>query len=184
MSEHFSADVLLRYLDRELDAHESARAQEHMAECADCRAQLDTLRSLSAAVDQHGAGLLEPAGPRRRELSAALEREDVRQEAMRPRKALAALAMAASVVLAVGLSLHHANPPAPPAAPPESAPDAFIALPNADEGFSNAGTVVMQIDLPRAAVALAGIPPGDGAPDGRVRAEVLVGADGVARAIR
>jgi hypothetical protein len=178
MSEHLSADLLLRYLDRELDAHESALAQQHLAECSGCRAQLDALRSLSAAIDRHGADLLVPAGPRRRELVAALDR----QEAMHPRKALAALAMAASVVLAVGLSLRHADPPAPPAAPPQPASDNFIALPTADA--SDAGAVVMEIEVPRAAVALAGIAPGDGAPDARVRAEVLVGADGVARAIR
>ena len=180
MNEHLPADLLLRCLDRELDTRESAQAQQHLADCAECRAQLDALRNLSAAIDQHGADLLRPAGPRRRELSVALDRN----EAMRPRKALAALAMAASVILAVSLTLRHATPPEPRAAPPQSAPDAFIALPNVDENLSNAGAVVMQIDVPRAVVALAGIPPGEGAPDSRVRAEVLVGADGVARAIR
>jgi anti-sigma factor RsiW len=178
---HPSTELLLRRLDRELAADELAALEDHLAACAGCRAQLAKLRAISNGIDQYSADLLEapPAG-QRRALLAAFDRP----AAAPPRKAIAALAMAASVVLAVGISLTSHRPPQPPAPHPQVATDGFIALPYSNEILSSEGAVVMQVEVPRSAVALAGMPAGDGPGEGLVKAEVLVGADGLARAIR
>jgi hypothetical protein len=76
-----------------------------------------------------------------------------------------------------------AKPTVPVAAARNRATEGFIALPYSDENLAPEGAVVLQVELPRAALLLAGMPVND-APGGRVRAEVLVGADGLARGIR
>ena len=93
------------------------------------------------------------------------------------------LATAAAVLLAVGLSFPRKPPAAIPSLP-SAATGAFIALPYSDENLSPEGAVVLQVEIPRSALLLAGLPAaGRGAGD-RVKAEVVVGADGLARAIR
>jgi len=107
--------------------------------------------------------------------------------APQPRRTVAAvlLACAAAVLLAIGI--WRAIPrPAAPATPPGSAAlgNGFIALPYSDENLSQEGAVVLEVEVPRSALLLAGMPAGDGQSKGRVKAEVMVGADGLARAIR
>jgi hypothetical protein len=96
----------------------------------------------------------------------------------------AMLAAAAAVILAAGIGFLLLRSPNAPARTPQIAADAFIDLPYSDENLSGEGAVVLQVELPRSAVALAGIPVSDDPAEGRVKAEVLVGADGLARAIR
>jgi anti-sigma factor RsiW len=172
--EHLSIELLLRCLDRELSAGERDAVEEHLAVCAGCRAQLENLRGISEGIDQYSADLLQPTpAGQRRALTAALEQRSGRG------KIYATLALAASVILAVGLSLTHQQPPARVG----HTIDTFIALPDSNESLSGAGAVVMQVEVPRDAVALAGVPAGEGT-SGLVKAEVVVGADGLARAIR
>jgi hypothetical protein len=64
------------------------------------------------------------------------------------------------------------------------AQEAFIALPYSDDSLSSEGAVVLQVELPRSAAALAGMPVNYSSGNPRVKAEVVVGADGLARAIR
>jgi len=173
--EHLSTELLLRRLDGELTAGERDAVEEHLGGCAGCRLELDNLSAISSGIDKYSADLYQPAPvAQRRALSAALESKPARP------KVYAALAMAASVILAVGLSLTHQQPPAPV----PHAVDTFIALPDSNESLSSAGAVVMQVEVPRDAVALAGVPAGEGNSGGLVKAEVVVGADGLARAIR
>ena len=91
---------------------------------------------------------------------------------------------AAALILAAGIGFLLLKSPNAPARTPQIAADAFIDLPYSDENLSGEGAVVLQVELPRSAVALAGIPVSDDPAEGRVKAEVLVGADGLARAIR
>jgi anti-sigma factor RsiW len=174
---HLSTESLLYYLDRELDAAEQSAAHEHLAECAECRASLAAVRSVSSGIDEYSAELLMPARrAQRRELCAAL---DGTQPARAPRM-YAALALAASVLLAVSFSIStHRSPHVPPTAA-QPAADTFIALPYSNENLTGDGGVVMRVEVPRSAVTLAGAPAGEGP----LKAEVLVGADGLARAIR
>jgi anti-sigma factor RsiW len=176
-SEHLSTEMLLRHLDRELDAAEQSRVVDHLAACPECRAVFARFRVVSGAVDDYAADLLAPArSGQRRELIAALDCPVVE----RPRKAYAVLAMAASVLLAVSLSIYPYRSQHPPAALHPPAGDNFIALPYSNENLSSDGAVVMQVEVPRSAVAFAGGPVGDGP----VKVEVVVGVDGLARAIR
>jgi anti-sigma factor RsiW len=172
----------MRRLDRELAADEIAPVEEHLAACAACRAQIAKFRAVSDGIGQYSAGLSDPApAGQRRALIAALERPT----AAPSRRIQATLAVAASVLLAVSISLTTRQPPQPPATPqPQIAADSFIALPYSNEILSSAGAVVMQVEVPRYAVALAGMPVGDGSAEEVVKAEVVVGADGLARGIR
>jgi anti-sigma factor ChrR (cupin superfamily) len=184
--EHLSNELLLRHLDAELPAEERPAIEQHLEACAECRDRTARLRAVSGAIEDYSTGLLDSpsAGPQRRALMAALEARAARPAFPAAKKVQAALAVAACLVLALAISLVISQQPKRPASPPQMAEDVFIALPYSDENLSSEGAVVLQVELPRSAVALAGMPVSDGPADGRVKAEVVVGADGLARAIR
>jgi hypothetical protein len=181
---HPSNEELLRHLDGELPRDSTPALERHLEACADCRQQSVRLSAVSGKVAEHAAALLDchSAVRQRRTLIAALERQaETPPFAWSAVTVRAALAAAACVILAVGLSSVVSKPPT---GAPQMAGDVFIALPYSDESLSGEGAVVLQVELPRSAVALAGMPVSDGPSDGRVKAEVMVGADGLARAIR
>jgi anti-sigma factor RsiW len=180
--DHLSLDVLVRRLDGELPTHALPAIEEHLAGCASCRAWLARLRAASGAIDDYAAALLDSPAPtaRRQALRGALEE----RAAARRKLAPARLAIAASLLLASGIALWIYKQPKRPTAVSSIAADGFVALPYSDENLRAEGAVVLQVELPRSAAALAGMPVSNGPSDGRVRAEVIVGADGLARAIR
>jgi hypothetical protein len=180
--EHPSTELLLRRLDGELAADAIAPLEEHLAGCAECRTQLAKLQAVSLGIEQYSAELFQPMPTgRRRALLIASDQPAPRRVA----RLYTALAVAASLMLvAVSIALLTRHPAAAPEPRPRDMAANFIALPDSDENLSSEGSVVMQVDLPRSAVALAGVPLSDGPADARVRAEVVVGADGLARAIR
>ena len=180
--DHLTSELLLRRLDAELPPEAQPAVDAHLAACAECSARYAKLGAVSGAIEDFSAGLSDPqpAGMRRRAFVEALER----RPAVISKSAVSALAIAACLILAAGISLMVSKPHARPMSPAQIATDSFIALPYSDEDLSSEGAVVLQVELPRSAVALAGIPVGDGPSDGRVKAEVMVGADGLARAIR
>ena len=97
----------------------------------------------------------------------------------------AVLAIAATVVLA--LVFRPAPAPSTPVGGVRGAAtdaNGFIALPYSDENLAPEGAVVLEVEVPRSALLLAGIPSGESGSTDRVKAEVMVGADGLARAIR
>jgi len=179
--EHVSYELLLRRLDGELDADAAGAVGAHVSECAECRQRLDRLRALSGAIVASSAALTE-AEPRgqRRALVAAMEQ----RAAALPRKTYAILAAAASVILVAGIVMKESPRPQPAVSPAPMAQEAFIALPYSDDSLSSEGAVVLQVELPRSAAALAGMPVNYSSGNPRVKAEVVVGADGLARAIR
>ncbi len=60
----------------------------------------------------------------------------------------------------------------------------FFALPFSDGALPLDQALVIRVDLPGSALELAGLPVEENRRNGRVRADVLLGADGLARAIR
>ncbi len=62
--------------------------------------------------------------------------------------------------------------------------DEFIALPPGDNAYPLGEGMVVRVELPRSAPALVGLPLGGGDLSGTVTADVVLGQDGVARAIR
>jgi len=61
---------------------------------------------------------------------------------------------------------------------------AFLPLPNATGSLQDDDVDLVRVELPRSAVTAVGIPGGDDGEAGSVEAEVLVGPDGMARAVR
>jgi anti-sigma factor RsiW len=196
MNQHLSDLLLLRGLDGELSRSSREAIEHHLSLCPACVARWDRLRTVSAALENYSAALTDPqpADRQRAALLAAVHpplcdvgtppcRVETRLDPWRFRNAVI-LATAAAVLLAVGLSFPRKPPAAIPSLPPAAITDAFIALPYSDENLSPEGAVVLQVEVPRSALLLAGLPAaGCGAGD-RVKAEVVVGADGLARAIR
>lgn len=179
-SNHPSDQLLLRSLDGETEPAESVELLAHTAVCARCRRRLCDMETVAEAVLAHGVSMGDcPAGRQRSQLLAALELAP-RERSIQYRW----LALAAAVLVAVGIwAVLSAKPPVPAAAARSMGTGGFIALPYSDENLAAEGAVVLQVDLPRSALLLAGMPV-SGVPGGRVRAEVLVGADGLARGIR
>jgi hypothetical protein len=98
--------------------------------------------------------------------------------------AVAALVMAAVVITAVAVRRRdwRLAPAAIPSGTPEIA-TAFLPLTYA--GVPSAGAEIIRVELPRASLATVGLLPVDGTgPEGTVQADVIVGEDGLARAIR
>src|SRR5262249_28065639 len=150
-------------LDGELAADAARELDTHIMECANCRDRLRRLRAVSAAVDQYSTAFVAsaPAGLRQDLMAAMRERQD------KGTKRLYAMLAAAALILAAGIGFLVSRPPKAPVRVPHMVADAFIDLPYSDENLSGEGAVVLQVELPRSAVALAGIPVSDGPADGR-----------------
>jgi hypothetical protein len=180
--DHLSDDFLLRHLDGELPQ----TSQQHLEGCGQCRARMARMRLVSGALEDYSASLTDsrPADRQREALLLAMRQSVTEPPGRHHRRALAAvlLACAAAVVLGVGIRLAALRPPASPV--PSEAGSGFIALPYSDENLSPEGAVVLEVELPRSALLLAGMPAVESHSNGRIKAEVVVGADGLARAIR
>jgi hypothetical protein len=72
----------------------------------------------------------------------------------------------------------------PSPAAPNAAEGHFIALPYGESGVPFEQGVVIRLDLPSADLAQFGVPPSLRPNSERVRAEFLIGQDGMARAVR
>ena len=130
---HPDEGVLNAWLDGELDGAAAARVETHVATCAPCRALLDEARSFRdesfalievldeapavPAVGAAPAAAMEPAGSRPAASARAATGEDAGPRARPPRRWMAGLAWAATVVVAVtagyalGLGRTRSEPP-------------------------------------------------------------------------
>ncbi|MDX2154232.1 MAG: hypothetical protein SFV54_26060 [Bryobacteraceae bacterium] len=93
------------------------------------------------------------------------------------------LAAAASIVIVVALSWLLGREAKPPAAPPVAA-GGFMAIPYATGAAPVGGGYIVRVRMERTALVSLGIPAGAAPPGARVQADLLVGDDGVAHAIR
>lgn len=115
MREHLREEEFIPYLDGRVSEAERRRLDDHLAACADCRTHLYELRALMGVLADWTAA--EPSAG----FDAAL-RARFAEEANRPQPWYAvrpayAVALAAAVVAALGLTLWQ---PAPPEANPPS----------------------------------------------------------------
>ena len=178
--DHLPDELLVRYFDGELPEG----FDSHVQACAECLRRLAGIREISQALQQYSETLADQRSDpgRRHRLKAALAAEPPsnvpRRRRIQMASALAAMAAALTFALVVR----------PPSAPrrPSASPDmtSFIELPYSDENLAQEGAVVLQVEVPRSALLLAGIPARDTGPGDLVKAEVVIGADGLARAIR
>ena len=181
-NEHLSDEMLLRYLDGELPGR--GAAESHLETCTECHERYERLCGVSLALADYSESLVErnPPTAQRTALQQAI-RNGPRVAAPARKPIVMVLAIAADVLLLIGVAALLRK--SPPVAPPQLASYGdFIALPYSDENLSQEGGVVVQVEVPRSALLLAGRPANGDDTGARVKAEVLVGADGLARAIR
>ena len=195
-SVHPDESALIRCLDNELAAQESAHVRAHVAICAVCRAKQDAMDALSSRVRAAVCRMPAPAMPEERaRLARALEENaaDVTGAGRVLRRFGWGMAIAAGLALAVVLApLRSTRERIAPSANTTTHAsvvsglsglnvngETFIALPysNPDLPLNTARIVEMQV--PVAALAEAGVALQAGwNGDGMVAANVLVGIDG------
>ena len=132
---------------------------------------IDKMRKLASALPRE-------ASPQVKERLASAYR------ARHPRKApIWIYAAAAVVLLALGLSFHKRHPASPPADFVYNA-QGFVALPYSQSGVPLESMAVIRVQITPSALSSMGVAVPAAASTARVKADVLVGQDGVARAVR
>jgi len=187
----------------DLEAATRQEALAHAQECLRCAARLEDERAVTGAMGAFAARTAAAEAPPRVEwsLRRALRKPEPAAEGGGVRRAglfraVEVALLASAAVLAVTVVVPRATvPPGPPgnAASPIMAPAATTAAPGEGPEFVSLSygedlreldsLQVVQVELPRTALAAFGWPAGD-LQAGAVTAEVIVGYDGVARAIR
>jgi len=170
------------------------RLAAHLAECRSCAARWAAEGSVVAGLRLLGADEKDVSAPPR--LEARLLRAYREQYGRRVSRTAGAhrwWAAAAAVLLAAAGLWTGAWPSAAPArgvsgaavlAGMEESQGAFIPLPNAAGVTDDDELDLVRVELPRSAMTALGLAAGDENLAGSVEAEVLVGPDGMARAVR
>jgi hypothetical protein len=175
-----------------LDADRRAEVDRHLRQCPACTARLEDERALSAALGRLSREVEVPALDleSERTLLAAFDaawaqpHPRARARVWRLLAAAAGLALAATLTWTIGHRL--AESPAPIAsAPPVAVLPAteFVPWPGASSLPRFESGQLMRMDLPASVVLSLGLVP-PASQTGVVRADVLVGQDGYARAVR
>jgi len=132
---------------------------------------IDNLRRLASALPREASPAVE-----QKLMTAFRER--------RPRKiAVWAYAAAACAVLAAALVLTH-KPARPPRTLDVYLPSGFVALPYSQSGVPMESAIVIRVRIRPAELSSMGVAVPAAASTAKVQADVLVGQDGVARAVR
>jgi len=203
--EDFEDDVVDLARGEELADDERAEALSHAEGCLRCAARLDDERAVTNGLRAFAARTAGAEAPPRVEaalLRALRDPEGVGGDAGRPSRSIELLLLAAAAAILAAIVVvpprdGRLAAPAPstyaaavaPATP--EAPAAALAGENAEfvslsygEDLRELDSLqVMSVELPRTALAALGWP-ADSGQAGSVKAEVIVGHDGVARAIR
>jgi hypothetical protein len=197
MIEHVSEQDLLLAFDGELPSDRQDAVRAHTRACAACDQKWNSLANLSEQVTA-----MRPSVGFQSEQAAVGQLVASLTTAPAPRKAhwtsrwlavantLVAVAIAITCIVLLP-SLHVINRPAAhPAAVYEvdqSVPQGFVSLPFADPALPLDDATVMPVELSAEDLALMGVDANDvdgEAPQGAVKAEILIGVDGWPRAIR
>jgi len=168
----------------------------HLAACPGCAARWEAGRPVAQGLRLLAAEMKHVSAPPRLEvrlLRAYRERSGRSAEGGGVHRWWAA---AAAVLLVAGALWMGMRPPAPPLVAVSSSPAAvagagaeeddaaFVPLPNAAGSLQDEDVDLVRVELPRSAVTALGMPAGDDNDAESVEAEVLVGPDGMARAVR
>lgn len=99
MSEHWKEENFIEYLDRRAAPEARTRLEAHLAECADCRRQLEALRALASVLEEWTPAPVSPGFEARLHARLADERAAPRGWfVLRPAFGLGLAAMAALAV--------------------------------------------------------------------------------------
>jgi hypothetical protein len=182
------------------DEHEPEH--EHLKQCPHCAARIDRQRRLASGLRILAHDMSPVAAPPRVEASLidAFRREMApagpRLARMRMLPVIPWVAAAAVIAMAAWVApRRHTAPPAAhhtPAVGVELASlvddgaddDGFIPLPNAERVGPNDDVHVVRMELPRSAMLVVGLDVSPERVSERVEAEVMLGPDGLARAVR
>lgn len=170
--------------------------ESHLSRCEDCRNRLAEQTRLSGLLADIAAG----STPASAGIPAGLAQEFRRRQVahtMRQRVRWAGAAVAASIVIAVGLSTHFgflvgrtkqhlqtAVLPSPPSQVLSAHTTQFMPLPFARPFRRDEQVTMYRVQMPEAALTSFGLPIDGQRANTGVVADVLVGQDGIARAIR
>lgn len=181
---------------------------EHLAACRECDATWQQGRALVAGMRRLSADLRAVQAPARVEegLVAAFRSHSVRQRVLPPRRMWVPLfaGMAASLLVAVGLFMVRERPAQPQSQSPHrissgavelaSLPvgtddeaadsDGFIPLPNAERIAPDENVNVVRVEVPRSAMLAVGYNVSAEQSSELVEADIKMGANGLARAVR
>jgi hypothetical protein len=192
-----------------------ASALAHAENCERCSVLLDKVMSLDFALDSLAVQASDEYAPARVEAALLAEFRRQHAEAARPARnyrLVAALAMAAALLLAVGITaprwMHLSSPSkAGQNASAQAATSAgnsgesagavenaanddseyatnFVSLPYADDPGTLDGGTVVRVTLSRAALASFGVPVADMSSTEQIPADIALSEDGVPQAIR
>lgn len=170
----------------------NASALEHAAACAHCAARLASERHVTEALRAYAASSADAGAPERLEgvLLTAFRRTRPAQPVRRtaPQWRAWASALAAGVaVLAVAVGLQPWNPArsgAPAAVEQNEVATEYFPLDYGTDLSALEGAPVVRVELPRTVAASFGLPINPERAAEPVKADLLVGWDGVARAVR
>jgi len=178
---------------------------EHLRECARCAALHESERRLASGLKVLAAQSRRVEAPERLERRLVAEFRRSAGMAPAPRRApwayMLAWGIATAAMLLVGFALmrgrqphqvRHAAPNAIELAvldgvePAEAlrGEDGFIPLPNAEQIDPGEEVDLVRVQVPRSAMIAMGIPVSEESASDSVQADVVLGADGVARAVR
>jgi len=173
-----------------LDPRREAALERHVRACAACASLVERQRAMSVALrrlSRHQA--VPPMSPR--QLNTLLTAFDRPRARSRRATIAVGLSMAASVLIVASLSVgvkhegpvSSSKPVAATLVPPTNAADAaFVVLPGATALPRLESGQVIRVEIPEAELRAAGL--WTPTPTGVVQADVLVGQDGLARAVR
>ena len=167
----------------------------HLAACPSCAARWAAGRPVAGGLRLLAAEMKHVSAPPRVEAHLVRAyRERFRQRVPPVGEVRRWWAAAAAVLLVAGALWTGVRPPAAPLVATNSGPaaatgiededSAFIPLPNAAGSPQDDDVDLVRVELPRSAVTALGMPASDDSDAESVEAEVLVGPDGMARAVR
>jgi len=205
--EDFEDDVVDLARGGELGEAGRAEALAHAEACLRCAARLEDERAVTSALRALGARTAGAEAPARVEAALLRALRDPGPidaggvVTARPSRAIELLLLAAAAAILAAIvvvppradRLRDTLPPALPAGSPATpvvAEEAagenaeFVALSYGEDLRELDSLQVVSVELPRTALAALGWPAVESAQTGSVTAEVIVGHDGVARAIR
>jgi hypothetical protein len=168
----------------------------HLAVCPACAARWAAERPVAAGLRLLAAEMKNVSAPARVEAHLLRAyRQRYRRSAPSSGEARRWWAAAAALLLAAAVLWMGARQPSPPplvaansgvaaAAGIEDEDTAFIPLPNAAGSPQDDDVDLVRVELPRSAITALGIPASEDSDAESVEAEVLLGPDGMARAVR
>jgi anti-sigma factor RsiW len=184
-----------KYWNESAGAEPEEDFDAHLAACPWCAARWAAGDPVAAGLRLLAAEMKNVSAPPRVEANLLRAYRERYRRPVPPAREFRQWWAAAATVLLVASALWTGLRPPParlvaassrvlPAAAIEEEDTAFVPLPNAAGSPQDDDVDLVRVELPRSAVTALGMPAGDDSEAESVEAEVLVGPDGMARAVR